>query len=92
MTANANRAGVVLHESQGLWVMRQPWPEAQAWCENGGGGPASVVYDLYVYYDAPHEDRVKRLGASFEVKLPRFSGHSVKHFSSVRTLREFGAR
>ncbi len=56
---------IIVYESSGLWVMRQPWPETDAWCKNGGGSPAQKVYDVYAYYDVPHAERVTHLGGSY---------------------------
>ncbi len=64
--AAAQKNDVVIYEGEGLWVMRQPWVESQAWCENGGGSPAHKIYDVYAYYDVPHERRMERLGPGYD--------------------------
>lgn len=65
--AAAQKQDVVIHEGKGLWLLRQPWAESKAWCQNGGGSPAHRVYDVYAYYDVPHARRMERLGPSYEV-------------------------
>lgn len=57
---------VIIGESEGLWILRQPWPDTKAWCQNGGGSPAHKTYDIYAYYDVPHAQRMERLGKNYE--------------------------
>ena len=64
--AAQTKQDVVIHQGEGLWILRQPWPESDAWCRNGGGNPAHKIYDVYTYYDAPHERRMERLGSSYD--------------------------
>jgi hypothetical protein len=65
--AASQKQDVVIHEGEGLWILRQPWPESEAWCQNGAGNPAhNIFYDIYAYYDVPHERRMERLGSGYE--------------------------
>lgn len=63
--ADTAGSGVLLHQGDKLWVLRQPWSELNDWCEWGGGSRAQKVYDVYVYYDSPHEQRLAHMGSTY---------------------------
>ncbi len=83
--AAAEEQGVVIYEGEGLWVLRQPWPITETWCQSGGGSPEHKVYDVYTYYDVPHERRMQRLGSSYEAFVQQKVVGAIKRLCGPET-------
>lgn len=65
LPALAQSDNKIIYQQEGLWVLSSPWSTNPRWCEDHNLPGRSIPVNLF--YDAPHEQRMDRLGKPFQL-------------------------